>query len=138
MEITNNFTLEEFVASSTAYRLHIDNAPSQSVKNNISRLAREILQPLRDKFKKPIKITSGYRCPELNKAVNGSKTSQHLYGEAADINIGLADNRRLFELAQQMIKDGQIVVGQLINERNYSWIHISLPNSKHKNQILHL
>ncbi len=136
--ITNNFTYEELIASATARRLNIDNTPSKEESKNLQLLATKILQPLRDAYKKPIYISSGYRCKALNKAVNGTSTSQHLKGEAVDINNGIPENKKIFELAQKMIKDGKIEVGQLINEKGYQWIHISLPNSKHKNQILHL
>lgn len=136
--LTENFTYEELVASATAKRLKIDNTPSKEESKNLQLLACKILQPLRDAYRKPLYITSGYRCKALNKAVNGASTSQHLKGEAVDINNGIPDNKKIFELAQKMIKDGKIEVGQLINEKGYQWIHISLPDKKHKNQILHL
>ena len=136
--LTDNFTLEELVASATASRLKIDNTPSKEQAAQLCLLAYRILQPLRDRYKKPIRISSGFRCQALNKAVNGVPTSQHLKGEAADINNGIPENRKIFELAQKMIKEGKMEVGQLIDENGYSWIHISLPDKKHKNQILHL
>lgn len=138
MNITDNFTLEELIESSTAKRLHIDNTPSEYIKNNLSKLARTILQPLRNEYHKKINIDSGYRCQKLNSIVKGVPSSQHTKGEAADINNGIPENRHLFNIAKQMIEKGQIVVGQLIDERNGQWIHISLPDNKHKNQILYL
>lgn len=138
MKLSYNFTLEELIESATASRLGINNQPSEQIISNLKALCEKVLQPLRDNFRQPIRITSGYRCQALNKAVSGSTTSQHLKGEAADINCGIPDNRKIFELAQKMIKEGKLEVGQLINERNYSWVHISLPDGKHKNQILHL
>ena len=138
MNITLNFTREELVASATATRLKIDNTPSKDEEIKLSHLASFILQPLRDRYGKPIRISSGYRCKALNKAVNGVPTSQHLKGEAADINNGVAENKKIFHLAKQMIDEGQLEVGQLIDEKGFSWIHISLPDKKHRNQILHL
>jgi len=73
--ITNNFTYEELIASATARRLNIDNTPSKEESKNLQLLATKILQPLRDAYKKPIYISSGYRCKALNKAVNGTSTS---------------------------------------------------------------
>lgn len=138
MKITNNFTLEELVHSNTAKRLKIDNTPSQEVIDKLTKLCNEILQPIRDKYGEVIIVSSGYRCEELNNVVNGSPTSQHRYGEAADIHT-VADtkeeNKKLFHLIKEMIDNGEIVVGQLINEYDYNWIHISLPNKNHKNQI---
>ena len=136
--LTDNFTKEELVASATAKRLKIDNTPSKEESEKLHLLASKILQPLRDAYRNPIRISSGFRCKALNKAVNGVPTSQHLKGEAADINNGIPENRKIFELAQKMIKEGKIEVGQLINEKGYQWIHISLPDNKHRNQILHL
>ena len=136
--LTDNFTKEELIASATASRLGIDNTPTKEAESKLYLLATTILQPLRDLYGKPIKVSSGYRCKALNKAVGGVTTSQHLKGEAADLNNGVAENRKIFQLAKQMMDEGKIVVGQLIDERGYSWIHISLPDSKHRNQILHL
>ena len=75
----------------------------------------------------------------LNKAVGGSKTSQHLLGQAADIKASQNENKALFQLIEKMVKDGEIQVGQLIDEYGYKWIHVSLPRTnKPNNQILHL
>ena len=96
------------------------------------------MQPIRDKWDDSIFINSGYRNPIVNRLVKGSSTSQHMEGKAADITVGSkSGNKKLFELIVQMMKDGEIKVGQLISEKGYSWIHISLPY-KRINQILHL
>ena len=141
MKITMNFTLEEMYKSNTATRKGINNMPDEKATNNLIDLCYSILQPIRTRWGDPIVVSSGYRCPKLNKAVGGSATSQNKTGEAADIHT-LSDNRdwnkRLFDMIVKMVQSGEIVVGQLIDEHNYDWIHISLPNSKHKNEILHL
>ena len=134
MELTKNFTLEELTASSTARARKIDNTPGESHVANLRKLAETILQPVRDKWGKPVVITSGYRCPALNKAVGGVATSQHLNGEAADINLGKA-NPELFLLMKRMVENGEITVGQLLDENGGSWIHVSLPNAKWKNYV---
>ena len=74
-KITKNFTLSELVASDTATRMGIDNSPDDKATANLRLLATAILQPLRDKYGKPITVTSGYRCTALNKAVGGVATS---------------------------------------------------------------
>ena len=135
MKLSDNFTLEELVYSSVAKAKGIDNTPSIQHLARLSRLAKEVLQPLRSRWGKPITITSGYRSPALNKAVGGASTSQHVNGEAADIIC--SDNKALFNLAVEMINKGQLRVGQLIDEKNYSWLHISLPYTK-VNDIRHL
>ena len=136
--ITKNFSMEELVASNTAIMKGIDNTPDKEVEARLVQLAQQVLQPLRDSYGKPIKISSGYRCQALNKAIGGVSTSQHLKGEAVDINNGQIENKKLFLLASKMIKEGVIEVGQLIDEKGYKWLHISLPDNKHRNQILHL
>jgi len=141
MNITENFTLEELVFSQTAIDKGIDNTPSQEVIDNLTVLCKTILQKIRDKYGDVIKVTSGYRCTELNKVLKGSSTSQHRFGEAADITSKsdtITENKKLFDLICEMINNKEIVVGQLINEYNYNWIHVSLPTPKHKNQILYI
>lgn len=140
MRITKNFSLDELYASATAARLKIDNTPSEEIKEKLDRLAKTILQPIRDKWGAPIVVTSGYRCPELNKAVGGAKTSQHMLGEAADLKVGgKTENKKLFRVIEAMVKSGKLNVGQLIDEYGASWIHVSLPRvGKQNNQILHL
>lgn len=135
MKITENFSLYELCKSDTASIKGIKNEPSEKEKANLIKLCKDILQPIRDKYGKPITITSGFRCIALNRAVGGSPTSQHVEGQAADIIC--ENNKELFELIVKMIKNGEIKVGQLINEKNYSWIHISLPYKK-INEILNL
>lgn len=134
MEMSENFKLEEFTFSSAALRLGIQNIPGPNEVENIRQLCITILQPVRERFGKPIRITSGYRCPILNQAVGGSKTSQHLYGEAVDIVC--SNNLVLWNLFKSMIVAKEIIVGQLINEKNLRWIHVSLPNERLINQIL--
>lgn len=136
MKLSKNFTLEELTASATARLRGIDNNPTAAEIQNLSLLCLRILQPIRDKFGSPISITSGFRSPALNKAVRGAKTSQHLTGMAADLISG--DNAALWDVICNMILNGEITVGQLIDEKNLSWIHISLPDSRHYNEILHL
>ena len=79
------FTLQELTRSDTAKRLSIDNTPDAAVMSHLETLVERLLDPLREAFGRPIIVTSGYRCPELNKAVGGSPTSPHLQGYAADL-----------------------------------------------------
>lgn len=140
-QFTKNFSYDELIASSTAKRLGLDNTPNEQEKEKLRRLAIEILQPIRDAWKSPIIVNSAFRSEQVNKAVGGVKNSQHRLGEAADITIGGRDrNKKLFNFIYKLINQGKIKVGQLIDEYNYSWIHISLPrtNGKPNNQVLHL
>lgn len=104
------------------------------IKANISTLISRCLDPVRELWGKPIIVNSGFRCPVLNSAVGGSKTSQHMRGEAADITTGTREgNARLFD----MIVESGLPFDQLIDEYGYKWIHISY-SSKNRKQILHL
>ena len=139
-KITANFSFEELTYSMTAERLGIVNKPGEKERENLISLCKNILQPIRDKWHEPIIINSGYRCERLNDIVGGSKTSQHLKGEAADIRcIDIHKNKKLFNMIQRMIQSNEIVVGQLIDEKGMKWLHISLPRTNAlNNQILHI
>lgn len=128
------FTIKELCQSSTATQKGIDNTPNSEIVNNLTQLVDNILDPLRKEYGKPIKVNSGYRCDALNKAVGGSKTSYHRFGLAADITTGSkSENKKLFTLAQKL----NLPFDQLIDEKGYSWIHISF-STKPRKQILHL
>lgn len=134
------FTLRELTRSATAIRLGIDNTPDAKVAENLKKLVETVLDPLREAYGKPIIVTSGYRCEKLNRAVGGSRTSQHVHGQAADIRSvsdSPRDNKEIFDLAKRLIDEGKIKVGQLIDEYGYDWVHISTPGG-HLNQILHI
>ena len=128
------FTIKELCNSSTAIKRNINNEPNSQIINNLNDLVNNILDPLREAYGKPINVNSGYRSPELNKAINGAKTSQHMRGQAADITAGSKDsNKKLFDL----IQDLQLPYDQLVDEQNFSWIHVSYSKNPRK-QILHL
>lgn len=137
---TKNFSYDELIASATAKRLGLDNTPSPEEKEKLRKLAEDILQPIRDRWRSPIIVNSAFRSEAVNKAVGGVPTSQHRLGEAADIKVGGKDrNKKLFKAIYNMISKGEIKVGQLIDEYNYQWIHVSLPRTnKPNNQILHI
>lgn len=128
------FTIKELCKSSTATAKGIDNSPNSEIVNNLEQLIDNILDPLRERYGKPITVNSGYRCPELNKAVGGSKTSHHMKGLAADITVGSPKkNKVLFDL----IKEMDLPFDQLIDEKKLSWVHVSY-STKPRKQILYL
>lgn len=129
-----HFTIEEMTESSTAKAKDIDNTPSQEILAKLQKLIEAILDPLREWYGKPIKVNSGYRCEALNEAIGGSKTSQHCLGEAADITAGSKEeNEKLFNY----IKDN-LPFDQLINESDFSWIHVSYREGRLRKQVLAL
>lgn len=129
------FTLKELVRSRKAVQLKIDNTPTWDVVENLSYLTYNILDPLRRLYGKPIFVTSGYRCAQLNKAVGGVATSQHITGQAADI-IGQVkgDNKVLFNLLKD---DPRFMFDQLISEQNYSWVHVSYSKTRARRQVIY-
>lgn len=124
------FTFKEMIVTDTG----LENTPNWNQIDNIKRLIIDLLDPIREKWNKPIKVNSCFRSESVNSAVNGARNSQHKTGEAADITTGSpADNKRLFE----MIASSGLAYDQLIDEKNYQWIHISL-STRNRQQILHL
>ena len=140
MRLSKNFSYDELVYSATAERLKLDNTPNEKEIEFLRKLANEVLQPIRDKWGRPIVVTSGFRSEKVNNAVGGVKNSQHRLGQAADLKIGSkSQNKALFNFIVDMVKKGEIRVGQLIDEYGYSWIHVSLPREgKVNNQVLHI
>lgn len=130
-----NFTIQELTASTTAKSEKIQNVPTSEQIENLKQLINNVLDPLRNAYGKPIRVNSGFRSPELNAFLKGSKTSQHMKGQAADITAGSkSENKKLFELAQKL----NLPFCQLIDEKNFTWVHISYDKNNVKRQILHL
>jgi hypothetical protein len=128
------FTIKELTKSSTAEAKGIDNTPTPEVERNLTALVDNILDGVREIYGKPITVNSGYRCPELNKAVGGSATSDHVKGFAADITGGSKEeNERLFNIIKHNFH-----FSQLIDEKNFSWVHVSYNPNNLKNQTLKL
>ena len=128
------FTIKELTKSDAAKRSKINNIPTKQEEQNLIALVENILDPLREAYGKPIIVTSGFRCEKLNKLVNGSKTSQHRTGQAADIRTvedTIEENRKLFNLVQEL----NLPFDQLIDEYNYDWVHVSY-SPRNRKQIL--
>lgn len=129
------FSFAEFERSETASLRGIDNRLPDEYKDNVAALVDNVLDPLREAWGRPLVVTSGYRCLELNKAVGGSASSQHMCGMAADISTGdKASNRKLFQLVLSL----ELPFTQLIDEKGFSWVHISFDASNLKRQVLRL
>jgi len=129
------FTLKELCKSSTADKLGINNQCALEQARRLAALVNNVLDPLREAWGKPVCINSGYRCPELNKRVGGAANSQHVEGEAADITAGSKEeNKKLFDLALSL----NLPFDQLIDEKGFSWVHISHRKDDNRKQVLHL
>ena len=128
------FKLSEFINSATANRLGIDNIPSFEVVDHLNRLA-DYLDGIRAKFGKPILISSGYRCPMLNKAVGGVVNSQHLKGLAADLVC--SDMEKLLSIIRETKGFDQVITEHNKGSKSY-WIHVSVAPvfGKPRNQVI--
>lgn len=124
MHLSPNFQLGEFEASESAARLNIDNRVPKNLVPNLERLCREILEPVRKHFG-PVRVTSGYRCIPLNRALKSKDTSHHVLGRAADIVI--VNGSRPLTVCD-WIHNAGLPFDQCINEclGGQSWCHVSV------------
>lgn len=160
-KLSQNFTLEEMIASSTAKAKGISNVPTAQHKNNLKYLCVSILEPLRallnEKYKTynkkavknvSIKVSSGYRSSALNKAVGGSATSAHVSGLAVDFGviINFTDGTKAnipytetYENVKAWVKAGKLSLDQCIQERSKNgstWIHIGVKPDNNRKQFM--
>lgn len=127
MKLSENFTIEELCSTNTGFV----NNPNPQQTEALRQLVINVLQPLREKYGKPIKINSGFRSILVNKKVKGAPTSQHTKGEAADITAGSREeNMKLFHAILEIGK-----YDQLINEYDFSWIHVSYKASGNRKEV---
>lgn len=137
MNLSKNFTLHELEKSSTALRLGIDNTAPKKVVDNLVKLCENLLQLIRDHFRKPVTINSGYRSAALNKAIGGSRTSQHRKGEAADIEIAGVSNLVLAKwIADNMVFDQLILEHHISGVPESGWVHVSYKHGQNRGQVL--
>lgn len=139
MKLTPHFTVEEFQYSSTAIRKGIDNHVPDQYIPSLKHLCTEILEPLRQHVQEPVIISSGYRCPILNAAVGGSKTSQHMKGEAADIYLDdMKKLREWFSWLKERTDFDQLILERASKTSNHWWIHVSCKpdSSLNRHQVI--
>ena len=141
IHLTEHFTLNEMTASGTAIKLGIENKPGATETENLRQLCKNVLEPLRRRFGK-IRVTSGYRCPELNKAVGGVKNSQHMRGEAADLHVSSEEQAQKWAnfIAGNLTFDQCIIERRLGNDCR--WLHVSyvipVAGRQNRRQVLKL
>jgi hypothetical protein len=132
MKISEHISFDEATFSQMALRLGINNIPSETELASMRLVADMCFEPLREWYGKPIKINSFFRNQELNTAVKGSTTSQHCKGEAIDMSAGSKEeNKKIFDWCK-----ANLIFDQLINEYDYSWVHISYKLGMNRNQTL--
>lgn len=131
MNLSEHFTLSEMTFSETAARKSLSNNPTEEVVKNLTALCVNVLEPLRARLNRPIRITSGYRSEAVNKAIGGSKNSQHIQGKAADLQVPGMTSKEVFETVKGM----GINLDQCIEEFG-EWIHVSYNGELNRNQFL--
>ena len=124
--ISKHISYKEAVKSNTALRLNIDNTPDSISLTNMTGVAHHIFEPLRLWVGGPIKINSFYRCPKLNKAIGGSKRSQHCQGRAIDIDdtFGHKTNAEMFYYIKDNLNFDQMI-WEFGDDNNPAWVHVS-------------
>ena len=137
MQISEHFTLAELTRSQTAQRKGIGNMPTPEHVQNLELLCKEVLEPLRKLYGKPIRISSGYRSAALNKLVGGSAASHHCSGMAVDIDQGSAkENMRIFNLLKAYGSYTQLIFEFGTLEDGPDWVHVSYEQEDLKRQTL--
>lgn len=139
MQLSKNLSLAEMIRSESAKRAGINNMPTKEHLESMKVLAEKIFQPIRDYFKRPIHLSSGYRSEALNASIKGaSKTSQHSKGEAIDIDMDGTEitNKQVFDYIKDNLEFDQLI-WEFGTDNNPAWVHVSF-NSKgrQRKQIL--
>jgi hypothetical protein len=138
VQLSKNLSLREATKSITALRLGIDNTPEEYEIKNLERIAYGIFQPLRDHFDTPIAVTSGYRSKALNEAIGGSRYSQHMTGEALDLDAhvyGGVSNAELFEFVATRLEFDQLI-WEFGDDEEPAWVHVSLKREENRGRKL--
>jgi uncharacterized protein YcbK (DUF882 family) len=137
MQLTNNFSLAEMVKSDTALRHDMDNTPGEAEIENLKRLCEKVLQPVREHFKTGVKVNSGFRHPDVNAKVGGSKTSDHCKGQAADIEIPGIPNADLAKWITENLDFTQVILEFYTQGvPDSGWVHVSYDPQNLKKQSL--
>lgn len=137
MKLSENFTLSELTKSETALRKGLDNEPTQDVIAALQTLAINVLQPIREHYGRSVKVNSGYRSPEVNASVGGSKTSDHCKGQAADIEIVGVANADLAKYIEDKLQFTQLILEFYTQGvPDSGWVHVSYDPNNLKKQVM--
>ena len=137
MNLTKNFTLAEMTKSETALRHGMDNTPGENEIGNLKLLCEKVLQPVRDHFGKGVKVNSGFRHPDVNAKVGGSRTSDHTRGQASDIEIPGVPNAELAEWIKDNLEFRQLILEFYTpGIPDSGWVHVSYVAEDNKKEVL--
>lgn len=131
MMLSEHFTLDELTYSATANKRHIDNTPTQHDIDNLTILCRDVLEPARATYGRPLIITSGYRTLKLNRAVGGAHNSYHVMGMAADIHA--ANQQQAEDIARALMRQPRTDLVLIEHKQDAIWIHVQWShNPRHR------
>jgi zinc D-Ala-D-Ala carboxypeptidase len=137
MNLTKNFTLAEMTKSETALRHGLENNPGEQELAAMKLLAEKVLQPVRDHFKKGVKVNSAYRHPDVNQRVGGSRNSDHTRGQAADIEIPGVANADLAAWIRDNLEFRQLILEFYTpGIPDSGWVHVSYVAEDNKKEVL--
>jgi zinc D-Ala-D-Ala carboxypeptidase len=137
MNLTKNFTLAEMTKSETALRHDLENTPNEQEISAMKLLAEKVLQPVRDHFGKGVKVNSGFRNQDVNQKVGGSRNSDHIRGQAADIEIPGIPNAELAEWIKDNLEFNQLILEFYTpGVPDSGWVHVSYIPEANRNQVL--
>ena len=137
MNLSANFSLKEMTRSDAATRLGLNNTPDEKTIDNLKMLCEKVLQPVRDHFGKTVTVTSGFRSSETNQAIGGSKSSDHVRGQAADIEIAGVPNAELAQWIMDNLDYTQLILEFYTQGiPDSGWVHVSFdPNNLKKQEL---
>lgn len=135
--LSKNLSLNETITSQTATRKKINNTPTPAIIQNLEATAQAIFQPIREHFGVPIRVSSGYRSPALNLAVGGARNSQHLTGQALDLQgTNGITNAQIYHFAKDNLNFDQLI-WEFGTDKEPAWVHISYrKDGKNRKQVL--
>jgi len=137
MKLSEHFSLQEMTKSQTGERKGIENTPGPKEIENLKQLCENVLEKIRINFGRPVVVNSGYRGPKLNKAIGGARNSQHLTGQAADIEIPGMDNKILFCWIRDNLEFDQLILEYYKPSiPDSGWVHVSWNNKGNRKQAI--
>ncbi len=137
MQLSPHFSLAEFTRSDTATRLKIRNVPDEAQIASLRTLCVQVLEPLRAHFGRPVRITSGFRSPQLCVAIGSASTSQHARGEAGDFEVPGVDNFTVASFIRDNLPFDQLILENYVRgDPNSGWIHASYRTGRLRRDVL--
>ena len=134
--ISKHITYREGIRSDTATRRGLNNNPNEQQLESMQLVAKKVFEPLRTHFDKPIRINSFFRGKELNRAIGGSKTSQHCKGEAIDMDaLGGITNKQLFDYIKDNLEFDQLI-WEFGTDKEPDWVHVSFTNRRKNRKLV--